>query len=80
MWWARLGLFIAFLTFIDFSADVLRLDEWQSFSALALIVTVVNTLILLPAWLIILAFSLHKVAPEYCERNDPWSQHVQSAP
>jgi hypothetical protein len=68
-----MGLFIAFLTFIDFSADVLRLDEWQSFSAVAIAVTVVNTLILLPAWLIILSFTLQKAIPEYSERDDPWS-------
>ena len=79
MWWARLGLFIAFLTFIDFSADVLRLDEWASFSAVAIAVTVVNTLILLPAWLIILSCTLHKAVPKYSERDDPWRQQVQSA-
>lgn len=79
MWWARLGLFIAFLTFIDFSADVLRLEEWQAFSLVAIAVAVINTMILLPLWLIILSCQLHKALPAYNEGNDQWTPQVQSA-
>jgi formate hydrogenlyase subunit 4 len=79
IWWARMGLFIAFLTFIDFSADVLRLEDWQTFTEIAIVVAVVNTLMLLPSWLIILSCTLHKVMPDYSEQNDLWNPQLESA-
>lgn len=70
MWWARLGLFISFLTIINFIADLLRLEEWMSFAKFSVFVAIVNTLVLLPAWLVYLAFSLHKILPQYSEELD----------
>lgn len=79
MWWARLGLFIAFLTFIDFSADVLRLEEWQFFAEIAIAVSVINSLILLPLWLLILSCQLQNALPTYTEgTGDTWTPQVSS--
>lgn len=79
IWWARMGLVIAFLSFIDFSADVLRLEDWPTFGIIAVISSLVNTVILLPLWLILLSCQLHKAMPEYSEATiDGWSPQVQS--
>jgi hypothetical protein len=73
MSWARMGLIIAFLTFIDFSADVLRLEEWETFSKLAVAVSIFNSVIMLPSWLLYLSCNLYKVMPQYNEAEDVWS-------
>lgn len=78
IWWARLGLLIAFLSFVDFSADVLRLEEWRTFSQIAIACAVINTCILLPLWLIILSCQLHKAIPNYTEATDQWTPQVQA--
>eukprot|EP00547_Thalassionema_nitzschioides_P018521 CAMPEP_0194241188 /NCGR_PEP_ID=MMETSP0158-20130606/7123_1 /TAXON_ID=33649 /ORGANISM="Thalassionema nitzschioides, Strain L26-B" /LENGTH=271 /DNA_ID=CAMNT_0038976031 /DNA_START=46 /DNA_END=861 /DNA_ORIENTATION=+ len=74
--WARLGLLIAFLTFIDFSADILRLEEWKDFAKFAIFTSIVNTLIFLPLWLIVLSCHMDKVAPRYVENDEQWNQQV----
>jgi len=70
MWWARTGLAIAFFTIMDFTADLLRNEEWVGFSQFSIITAIVNTLILLPSWLIYLSFNLHKTLPQYSEELD----------
>ena len=79
IWWARLGLLIAFLTFIDFAADVLRLEDWRVFAQVAVATAVINTILLLPIWLTILAFQLEKALPKYSERDDIWTPGTQQA-
>jgi hypothetical protein len=65
--WPFLGLVIAFLCFIDFAADVLRLEEWRVFTRFAMFVSVVNTVFLLPAWVLMLGRVLPKSMPNYVE-------------
>lgn len=68
--WSTLGLVIAFLSFIDFAADVLRLEEWITFTIFALIVSVINTVFLLPAWVIMMGRVLPRSMPPYVERAE----------
>eukprot|EP00548_Thalassiothrix_antarctica_P006199 CAMPEP_0194136724 /NCGR_PEP_ID=MMETSP0152-20130528/6726_1 /TAXON_ID=1049557 /ORGANISM="Thalassiothrix antarctica, Strain L6-D1" /LENGTH=290 /DNA_ID=CAMNT_0038833497 /DNA_START=82 /DNA_END=954 /DNA_ORIENTATION=- len=70
MWWARLGLFIAFMTFVDFSADILRLEDWPTFSQFAIFVAIFNQLLLFPTWILILSSYMNRLAPIYIEEND----------
>merc|ERR1719270_2056090 len=43
LWWGRLGLLIAFLCFIDFSSDLLRLEDWRFFAKFSIFTAIVNT-------------------------------------
>lgn len=52
--WSQLGLLISTLCWFDFIAEVLRLYEWIYFMRLATGVSIVNTLVFLPIWLIVL--------------------------
>mmetsp|Transcript_9866 Transcript_9866/g.11248 ORF Transcript_9866/g.11248 Transcript_9866/m.11248 type:complete len:293 (-) Transcript_9866:29-907(-) len=63
MWWTRLGLVIAFLSFVDFSADLLRLEEWRSFANFAIFVAIINTCFFLPVWLLWLSCTIRHVMP-----------------
>jgi hypothetical protein len=79
--WPFLGLVIAFLCFVDFAADVLRLEEWRVFSKFAVFVSVVNTVFLLPAWVIMLGRVLPKSMPNYVEsaQDDFYSTNIAPA-
>lgn len=84
LWWARMGLFIAFMCFVDFAADLLRLEEFRTFAELAIAIAIINTCILLPIWLIVLSCHLHKTLPTFNEEADNnWSagevQDLQSS-
>jgi hypothetical protein len=59
--WATLGLFIGVLSFVDLSFNVLRFRSWGTFSVLALLVTSVTRLILMPTWLVWLSRILYVV-------------------
>ena len=51
--WSNLGVAIGGLAFVDFVADCARFSShWQAFSALAGTLSFINTVILLPAWLL----------------------------
>jgi len=73
MWWARMGLFIAFMSFVDFSADILRLEDWPTFSQFAIFIAVFNTLLLFPTWILFLSCYMDRLAPRYDEENDTWA-------
>jgi len=79
MWWARMGLFIAFMTFVDFSADILRLEDWPTFSQFAIFVAIVNSLLLFPAWLLFLSCYMSRLEPGYVEANDAWASAAGAA-
>jgi hypothetical protein len=59
--WATLGLFIGVLSFVDLSFNVLRFRSWGTFSVLALLVTSVTRLVLMPTWLVWLSRILYVV-------------------
>lgn len=65
--WTALGLLIAMLSVADFAAEVARLDSWIVASRVALVLTSLNTVILLPVWLLWLALRLPHVRDD-CER------------
>jgi len=67
MWWVGLGLIIAFFSFVDFSADLLRLEEWRSFAQIAIFVAILNTCFFLPVWLLWLACTMRHVMPNSSE-------------
>lgn len=70
--WATLGLCVAVLSVADLAANVARLDSWVLASEVALALTAMNTLVLLPIWLVWLAATLPDVrddAPDLFERE-----------
>jgi hypothetical protein len=58
--WAYFGLAMGLLSIVDFAADILRLESWRSFSKIAFFTSMLNRLIMLPAWLIWLGCQLPK--------------------
>jgi hypothetical protein len=63
------GLVIAFLSFVDFVSDLYRLREWSVFSGFSMFISIVNTVFLLPAWIIRLGLVLQKSLPNYVEES-----------
>lgn len=59
--WARLGLAIALLAFIDFASEVLRLKSWRTFSFVAIFISWISRLLLMPIWLLWLGKQLSRV-------------------
>ena len=59
--WARLGLVIALLAFCDFSSEVLRLKSWRTFSFVAIFISWISRLLLMPIWLLWLGRQLTRV-------------------
>lgn len=62
--WARLGMLIALLAFVDFSSEVLRLKSWMTFSLVAVLISWVSRLLLMPIWLLWLGRQLVRVRAE----------------
>jgi len=56
--WSQFSLLISTLCWFDFLAEVLRLVDWVYFSRLATGVSIVNTLLFLPIWLLVLGLHL----------------------
>lgn len=56
--WNSMGLFIGLLAFLDFVAEVLRLDGFRLFGPIVFAYSTINRCILLPIWLIMLGFKL----------------------
>jgi len=80
MRWARIGLAIAALSIFDFASDVLRMQSWRTFSIIANVTSFLNTLILLPIWLIALGKQLPGAAPAYDEtEEDDFVNKVENA-
>lgn len=53
MFWSNLGVVIGVLCLVDFIASAVRFSSnWRAFSALAGTLSFINTVILLPAWLL----------------------------
>lgn len=58
MWWARLGLFIALFAIVDLCADLLYLQQHIVLARYSILVGILNTILLLPIWLISLSHYL----------------------
>ena len=69
--WNAVGLFIALLSLLDFVAEVLRLDGFQTFADIAFWYASVNRLLLIPYWLIVLGRSLPYAALRLSHSGNP---------
>lgn len=76
MHWARLGLLVGFLAFVDFAADVLRVLDRHTFHKFALVIGIANTILLLPIWITYLSFNVHRVIPTYNPANDSFDAAI----
>lgn len=56
--WAGLGLVAAALCVVDFAADVLRFQDWRTFSKVARITSLILRVFVLPIWLLGLSMML----------------------
>mmetsp|Transcript_1242 Transcript_1242/g.1601 ORF Transcript_1242/g.1601 Transcript_1242/m.1601 type:complete len:314 (-) Transcript_1242:119-1060(-) len=56
--WSFLGLIIGSLCWLTFISDILRFVSWRFFMGVALVGSVMNSFILIPLWLVLLAFML----------------------
>jgi hypothetical protein len=56
--WARLGMGMGLLFFVNFAADVLRFHVWLSQPTFVIIMTAITRFVLMPAWLIWLGLLL----------------------
>jgi hypothetical protein len=65
IWWARFGLLVALLCIFDLASAVLLFFDQHTYTRFALGISIINTLIFLPAWLTILAFTLPGALPQY---------------
>lgn len=65
IWWARFGLLVAFLCLFDLAAALLLLFDRQDYMKFAVGIGVINMLLFLPAYLIILAYTLPNALPHY---------------
>lgn len=70
IWWARFGLLVAFLCLFDLVLAVLIFFDAHAYTRFAVGISIINTLIFLPAWLIILAFTLPSALPQYVPARD----------
>jgi len=74
--WARLGLFIALLAFVDFSSEVLRLQSWRRFSFVSIIIGYFSRLLFLPLWLLWLGRQLHQFQHHLHDDEQEQSQRL----
>eukprot|EP00565_Helicotheca_tamesis_P008548 CAMPEP_0185728292 /NCGR_PEP_ID=MMETSP1171-20130828/3684_1 /TAXON_ID=374046 /ORGANISM="Helicotheca tamensis, Strain CCMP826" /LENGTH=251 /DNA_ID=CAMNT_0028396983 /DNA_START=292 /DNA_END=1047 /DNA_ORIENTATION=- len=63
--WSILGLVIGVLSFLDFLTYVLRYEKWVAFWAIALVLSTLNSLLLLPIWLIVVGLRLPKASEQF---------------
>mmetsp|Transcript_27841 Transcript_27841/g.75749 ORF Transcript_27841/g.75749 Transcript_27841/m.75749 type:complete len:280 (+) Transcript_27841:308-1147(+) len=56
--WNALGLFVALMSMLEFTAEVLRLSGFRSFAKIAFWYSSANRLILIPTWLVLLGSRL----------------------
>ena len=56
--WNALGLFIGFLSLLDFITEILRIVNFNVFSRIAFVYGTMNRLVFLPVWLLLLGWNL----------------------
>jgi hypothetical protein len=59
--WNGLGLFIGLLCVMEFVSEILRFEGFRIFGPIALVYSILNRLLLIPAWIISLGFLLPRV-------------------
>lgn len=65
--WACLGLVIGLLCFFDFAAELMRSIDFMTFATISIAISTINTLLLLPIWLVWLGFQLAPAKIPYDE-------------
>ena len=70
LWLVRLGLLIGILCLFDFAADILRFTVWNPYSKVALLISILNSLVLLPMWLFMLSIQLPGAKPKHVPGKD----------
>lgn len=70
IWWARFGLLVAFLCIFDLASTVIIFFDRHTYTRFAVGISIINTLLFLPAWLVILAFNLPGALPQYVPARD----------
>lgn len=63
--WAGFGLVIATFCLIEFAADIMRFIAWGWYMKVSIIISIFNSVIALPIWLLILGAQLPKVRSHY---------------
>mmetsp|Transcript_21330 Transcript_21330/g.31247 ORF Transcript_21330/g.31247 Transcript_21330/m.31247 type:complete len:277 (+) Transcript_21330:176-1006(+) len=63
--WANFGVFIAVLCLVDFLANIAIFDERGLFMIITIVISIANTLIFIPVWLLFLARQLPLASPNY---------------
>lgn len=75
LWWARLGLFIALLSIVDFCADLVYLQQHTILARYSILVAIFNTILMLPIWLLSLSHYLPKAI---LKRRDIYSSNNEN--
>jgi len=75
MKWAFLGLVIAFLGLLEFVAEILRLRTWLTYMKISFVLSMINSLIFVPTYLIVLGRQL----PAIKESFEVWNTDSDEA-
>jgi len=70
-YWTYHGLLAGTLCWVDFLAEVMRVENYTIFQLFAILVSAFNMLILLPSWLLYLGKQLYKAKPVYYDFSLP---------
>ena len=68
--WPYLTFLLICCCIIEFISDVLRMLDWTTFQTIAIIFSLVTTIILLPVWLLVLGSWLPAATPTYNQKTD----------
>lgn len=69
--WAQFGMLLAFLSIIDFAADIMRYQNWRKYSLIAFWISSINRLVLFPFWLVWLSFQIPRAEALLEEASKP---------
>mmetsp|Transcript_1446 Transcript_1446/g.2000 ORF Transcript_1446/g.2000 Transcript_1446/m.2000 type:complete len:285 (+) Transcript_1446:138-992(+) len=68
--WAAFGVTVGAMALVDFVADILRLTDYGTYQDVAILISFLNTVFLLPIWILWLGRLLPRVRPQHKEEND----------
>jgi hypothetical protein len=69
MCWAGTGFFIGCLSLADFIFLIIRFTNWKTYNLVAMLMTILIRLILLPSWILLLSFKLPPAVQEFSEQR-----------
>jgi len=79
--WAGLGLVISFFCLFEFVADIMRFMNWHWYMRVSIVISIFNSVIALPIWLLILSAQLPSVRYHFerSKAEQESSSNVQNA-